>query len=225
MQKITTHRKWKEETEKNNKLRKQRADELLKMKKANLKKDKEIDRLKKDAKRKEVLNKRKMEEIKVLQTQKKMQVKRSTSAKKQRQEKLKIDTEKIKDWIRSSVDKMIEIADAEQEIKNQQEQLEKVQADIDEEVNHKASVQLFKDKLLVKKYLIEGRTEEEQDQEELFKLDREFEKVEMEIEQYQQNIDSLTEKQDYILAKISEVSKEIVQIGMDFGTAIGKQNL
>jgi hypothetical protein len=36
------------------------------MKKANLKKDKEIDRLKKDAKRKEVLNKRKMEEIKVL---------------------------------------------------------------------------------------------------------------------------------------------------------------
>lgn len=140
VQKITTHRKWKEETEKNNKLRKQRADELLKMKKANLRKDKEIDRLKKDAKRKEVLNKRKMEEIKVLQTQKNMQVKRSTSAKKQRQEKLNIDTEKIKDWIRSSVDKMIEIADAEQEIRNQQEQLEKVQADIDEEVNHKASV-------------------------------------------------------------------------------------
>lgn len=121
VQKITTHRKWKEETEKNNKLRKQRADELLKMKKANLKKDKEIDRLKKDAKRKEILNKRKMEEIKVLQTQKNMQVKRSTSAKRQRQEKLKIDSEKIKDWIRSSVDKMIEIADAEQEIKNQQE--------------------------------------------------------------------------------------------------------
>lgn len=77
----------------------------------------------------------------------------------------------------------------------------------------------------MKKYLIEGKSEEEQDQEELFKLDREFEKVEMEIEQYQQNIDSLTEKQDYILAKISEVSKEIVQIGMDFGNAIDKQNL
>jgi len=86
-------------------------------------------------------------------------------------------------------------------------------------------VQLFKDKLLVKKYLIEGKAEEEQDQEELFKLDREFEKVEMEIEQYQQNIDSLTEKQDYITAKISEVSREIVQIGMDFGSALDKQNL
>lgn len=40
------------------------------MKKASLKKDKEIDKLKKDAKRKEVLNKRRQEEIKVLQTQK-----------------------------------------------------------------------------------------------------------------------------------------------------------
>jgi len=38
------------------------------MKKASLKKDKEIDKLKKDAKRKEVLNKRRHEEIKVLQT-------------------------------------------------------------------------------------------------------------------------------------------------------------
>lgn len=77
---------------------------------------------------------------------------------------------------------MIEIADAEQEIKTQQESLEKVQVEIDEEVSHKASVQLVKDKLLVKKYLIEGQTEEDQDEEELFKLDREFEKVEMEIE-------------------------------------------
>lgn len=80
---------------------------------------------------------------------------------------------------------MIEIADAESEIKTQQESLENVQVEIDEEVSHKASVQLVKDKLLVKKYLIEGQTEEDQDEEELFKLDREFEKVEMEIEQYQ----------------------------------------
>ena len=38
------------------------------MKKQGLQKDKEIDRLRKDAKRKEILNKRKQEEIKVLQT-------------------------------------------------------------------------------------------------------------------------------------------------------------
>lgn len=83
------------------------------MKKASLKKDKEIDKLKKDAKRKEVLNKRRQEEIKVLQTQKNMVTTKKVNASKQRKAKLEIDTSKIKDWIRKSIDKMIEIADAE----------------------------------------------------------------------------------------------------------------
>ena len=56
--------------EKYNKLRKLRADELLTMKKANTKKDLVIDQLKKEAKMKDLLNKRKIEEIKVLQIQK-----------------------------------------------------------------------------------------------------------------------------------------------------------
>ena len=89
------------------------------MKKASLKKDKEIDKLKKDAKRKEVLNKRRQEEIKVLQTQKNMVGAKKANASKMRKAKLEIDTSKIKDWIRISIDKMIEIADAEQEIKMQ----------------------------------------------------------------------------------------------------------
>jgi hypothetical protein len=58
VQKTSAQKKFKEQTDKYNVLRKQRADEVLKMKKASLKKDKEIDKLKKDAKRKEVLNKR-----------------------------------------------------------------------------------------------------------------------------------------------------------------------
>lgn len=52
--------------DKYNKLRKLRADELLNMKKANTKKDLVIDQLKKEAKMKDLLNKRKIEEIKVL---------------------------------------------------------------------------------------------------------------------------------------------------------------
>jgi len=51
---------------------------------------------------------------------------------------------------------MIEIADAEGEIRSQQKQLEEVQAEIDQEVNHKASLHLLKEKLLVKKYMVEG---------------------------------------------------------------------
>jgi hypothetical protein len=82
------------------------------MKKAGLRKDKEIDILRKDAKRKEILNKRKQEEIKVLQTQKNMVAGKQTNASKMRKQKLDINIDVIKDWIRKSVDKMIEIADA-----------------------------------------------------------------------------------------------------------------
>ena len=66
VQKVSAQRKYKEETERHNRLRKEKADEILRMKKANLKKDKEIEKLKKDAKRKEVLSRRKNEEINVL---------------------------------------------------------------------------------------------------------------------------------------------------------------
>ena len=73
--------------------------------------------MRKDAKRKEILNKRKQEEIKVLQTQKNLIVSKQTNASKMRKYKLEINTDEIKNWIRKSVDKMIEIADAQQEIK------------------------------------------------------------------------------------------------------------
>lgn len=58
IQKASAQRKFKEQSDKYNLLRKQRADELLRLKKASLKKDKEIDQLKKEAKRKEVISKR-----------------------------------------------------------------------------------------------------------------------------------------------------------------------
>lgn len=78
-----------------------------------------------------------------------------------RQKAQDIDTEKIKSWIRTSVDKMIEIADAEAEIRNQQKQINDAQAEVDEEVNHKATLSLMKEKLMVKKYMLEGQPEEQ----------------------------------------------------------------
>jgi hypothetical protein len=65
-QKITAQRKWKEETDKHNQLRKSKHEEILKIKKANLKKDKEIETLKKNARKQEVIQKRKVDEIKAL---------------------------------------------------------------------------------------------------------------------------------------------------------------
>lgn len=92
----------------------------------------------------------------MLQTQKNMVTTKKANASKMRKAKLEIDTSKIKDWIRTSIDKMIEIADAEQEINTQTAELTEVENEIEQESNHKASLQLLKEKMLVKKYVIEG---------------------------------------------------------------------
>lgn len=120
---------------------------------------------------------------------------------------------------------MIEISDAEHEIQIQNTKLETVNQDIEAELNHKASLQLLKEKILVKKYLIEGQPEQNQDIEELFALDNDLRKTELEVEQCTSTISSLQETQDYVTAKISQVSKEMVQIHMEFGQSLGKQNL
>jgi hypothetical protein len=54
------------------------------MKKASLKKDKEIDKLKKDGKRKDILNKRRVDEINVLKNQKTLSQKNRLNASKMR---------------------------------------------------------------------------------------------------------------------------------------------
>lgn len=60
-------RKIKVETDKHRKWKEDRAKELLRIKQANIKKDREIDKLKRENKRKEILAKRKQEELNALQ--------------------------------------------------------------------------------------------------------------------------------------------------------------
>ena len=95
-----------------------------------------------------------------MQTQKNLITTKQTNASKMRKQKFSINTDEIKNWIRISVDKMIEIADAQQEIASQQKLLNEVQYEIDQELNHKASLSLLKEKILVKKYMIEGQPED-----------------------------------------------------------------
>lgn len=120
---------------------------------------------------------------------------------------------------------MIEIKDAELEIQTQNAKLMEISSDIESESNHKASLQLLKEKLLVKKYVIEGKPEHEQDMEELFNIDNEIRKIDLEIDQFASTIETLQETQDYVSAKISRVSKEMLEINMAFGQSLGKQNL
>ena len=57
--------------------------------------------------------------------------------------------------------------------------LEEVLVEINNEIEQKASLELLKEKLFVKKYLLEGMPEENQDLEELFIIDSEIEKIEL----------------------------------------------
>lgn len=65
-QKVTMMRKMKEESDKHRKWKAERVRELLQVKQANMKKDREIQKLKRENKRKELLAKRKQEELSVL---------------------------------------------------------------------------------------------------------------------------------------------------------------
>jgi hypothetical protein len=56
---------------------------------------------------------------------------------------------------------MIEIRDAELELQTQNQKLEEVNSEIESESNHKASLCLLKEKLLVKKYMMEGQPEKD----------------------------------------------------------------
>jgi hypothetical protein len=78
---------------------------------------------------------------------------------------------------------MIEVADAQLEIETQKKRLNEVSKDIDQELSHKASLGLLKNKLEVRKYTIDSMPLELQDQVEMFNVDQEIEKIDLEIEQ------------------------------------------
>lgn len=74
----------------------------------------------------------------------------------------------------------------------------------------------------MKKYMIEGMPEDEQDTVMLFEIEQNLENIDLQIGQSQEDINSMGEKQDYIHVKISEVSKEIIQNNTEFSGSLGK---
>ena len=85
----------KEEQEKHRKWRNDRAKELVKIKKQNMMKERQISKLKREYKRKEVLAQRKAEEVTALQKKEKMQRDKRLNAAKQRQKKANINMEQV----------------------------------------------------------------------------------------------------------------------------------
>ena len=65
---------------------------------------------------------------------------------------------------------------------------------MEDECEQKAQLALTLDKLMVQKYMIEGMPEDQQDQEDLFKIDQQIEKVELELDHFDETIECLNEK-------------------------------
>ena len=88
-------KKMKEEGEKYKKWKNDRGMELIKMKQANMKKDREIQKLKRDNQRKDIMAKRRQEELSALQKKTKLEKQKQINAQKQRKGKNNIDVVKI----------------------------------------------------------------------------------------------------------------------------------
>lgn len=96
---------------------------------------------------------------------------------------------------------------------------------MDSESKHKATLQLFKEKLLVRKYVIEGQPDADQDQIELFNIDAQIGQNDLDIKTISNTMSSLQEQQDFLNTKISEVSQRATQTNMEFVAGLSKQNL
>lgn len=106
--KVTLMKKLKEENDNFQKWKKQRQNELLALKRQIMKKDRENDQLKRDNKRKEIVAKRKQEELSALQNRARLDQQKKTNATKMRQQNKRVDTAKIKSWILENTEKMLQ---------------------------------------------------------------------------------------------------------------------
>jgi hypothetical protein len=77
-------KKMKEQSQKHRKWKADRVKELMQVKQSNLKKDREIQKLKREFKKKDLLAKRKQEEVSMLQKKAKLDKQKHTNASKDR---------------------------------------------------------------------------------------------------------------------------------------------
>ena len=106
-QKVSLVKKIKEESEQHRKWKQERVLELVRAKQANVKKDREIQKLKEESKRKGELARRKQEELSALMKRNKNEKQKMVNAKKDRMARKNIDVQSLQEWILVNTDKML----------------------------------------------------------------------------------------------------------------------
>ena len=110
-QRVSMMKRMKEESEQHRKWKADRVKELMQVKQASLKKDREIQLLKRDNQRKDALAKRKQEELALLMKKSKIEKQKQANASKERLRKSNLDINAIQQWIITNTDKMLHYKD------------------------------------------------------------------------------------------------------------------
>lgn len=106
-QKVTLMKRMKEESEEHRRWKAERVKELMQVKSQNLKKDREIQMLRRENKKKDLIAKRKQDELAAALKKSKTDKQRQVNGQKDRLKRKNIDMEYLQKWIITNTEKML----------------------------------------------------------------------------------------------------------------------
>lgn len=134
-QKVSLMKKIKEESELHRKWKAERVKELVQVKSANLRKDREIQQLRRDNLKKEQIARRKQEELTAMLKKSKSDKQKQIHGQKDRLKKKHIDMEHLQGWIITNTEKMLRYKDLQQTLQLELAQRAEVDGAITAEQN------------------------------------------------------------------------------------------
>jgi kinesin family protein 4/21/27 len=206
-QKVKMMRQIKQDKEEHRKWKTEKTKIIIQMKRANLKKDKEIVNLKKENSKKANFLRRKVEELKALQSRQKLDVTKHRKALQQKRKLKRIDPDKIKTWVKDNTQKLMRYQDIKEEMEKETKVKNETEKEIEEEQSQFAIIQTRNEKLAVKRKLVNP-----DDKDSIEDIESELRGYELELNSINENMNSLEDKLEFVNEKISVFNKEIIEI-------------
>lgn len=234
--KITLNRKLKEYEEKYQKWKMAKGSELVNIKKLSVMKDREINQLKREKRKNEVIAQRKAAELKILkkrhkeeETQRKKEesrrrknIKRRTARPGLRSKKaavaepvkvteepsIPVDIEKVRSWIEANVEKMVTIKHLQKDVTDFEDKKQQIESEIEEEQRYYGEISIKKEKAL----LYKSKLQIGEDEGEALMIEKEIEEYDAILNKNQENIEALEDKIDFYNKKIINLENAIEEV-------------
>lgn len=230
-QKVTLNRKLKEFDEKYRKWKITKGSELLNIKKISVKKDRQINELKREKRKNELLAQKNAAELKLL---KKKNKEEATSRKKEdikRRKRMKvskkvtnkagvsteneisikhdqsvpIEIDKVRTWIEANVEKMVTIKHLQKDLHDFEYKRQQIEAEIDEEQRYYSEISIRKEKAIMAK----SKLRIDEDEGEALSIERDISEYDAILNKNQENIESLEDKIEFYNKKIINIENAI----------------